>query len=526
MELGKIRKKIYLLVGLIPIILVWYYGDMKEGYFVDELWSYGLANSAEYPHVYSTPDWDQKWQYPEYFTDYIEVERNEQFNYRTVIYNQTQDNHPPFFYLILHTICSFFPGTFSKWYGIIPNMVYYAVTGVFLYLLSQKLSKDHNVAFVITLAWACSVGAVSCVVYIRMYMLMTMWLSILLYLYAKIWETCSLDFHTYAWIALVTFLGYMTHYYFYIAVFLAGGTFVLLLLCDCNRWKLLRKFVVSNVLSLVAVFLSFPISFEKIFGLDTDRGVQAYDALRGHENFGGKLRAYIAILGQQVFGNYLMEFVVLLFFVLICCLIWKKESLGWVKKRQTLFLIVPVAMSVGYMALVSMIAPYQVDRYVFCIYPFILMVVFIWLGNLIKTLQIFSPVTYMAILLAITGGMLIQEYRVAGVNYLYPGEKQNLETAASYGKLDCVYISRYDYLITADILEVINYKKIRRIHEKEIPYLYQILEPGTTEVIVYVDKDSYNRIEEMEASLISGSKMNWWEILFETPTCCVYRIFE
>ena len=30
------------------MLLVWYYGDKKEGYFVDELWSYGLANSTEY----------------------------------------------------------------------------------------------------------------------------------------------------------------------------------------------------------------------------------------------------------------------------------------------------------------------------------------------------------------------------------------------------------------------------------------------------------------------------------------------
>ena len=150
---------------------------------------------------------------------------------------------------------------------------------------------------------------------------------------------------------------------------------------------------------------------------------------------------------------------------------------------------------------------------------------FSFLGRLLKTLK-FSAAGVCIALAVAAGAMLVQEYRTAGVNYLYLGEAQNLETAAAYGDLDCVYISRYDYLITADILEVANYKKIRRIHENEISKLYRILEPGTTEVIVYVDKDSYNRIEEMEASLISGSKLNWWEILFETSTCRVYRIFE
>ena len=110
------------------MLLVWYYGDKKEGYFVDELWSYGLANSTEYPHIYSIQGWDQKWQTPEYYMNYIEVEKGQQFDYRTVIYNQTQDNHPPLFYLILHTVCSLFPGTLSKWYGIVPIIIYYALT--------------------------------------------------------------------------------------------------------------------------------------------------------------------------------------------------------------------------------------------------------------------------------------------------------------------------------------------------------------------------------------------------------------
>ncbi len=239
----------------------------------------------------------------------------------------------------------------------------------------------------------------------------------------------------------------------------------------------------------------------------------------------GKAARYIAILGQQIFGNFLKEFVLLLILIFLFCLIRRRESLGWIKEKEFSFLTVPVIMIAGYTSIIALVAPYQVDRYIFCIYPFALLVMFSFLGRLLKTLK-FSAAGVCIALAAAAGAMLVQEYRTAGVNYLYLGEAQNLETAAAYGDLDCVYISRYDYLITADILEVANYKKIRRIHENEISKLYRILEPGTTEVIVYVDKDSYNRIEEMEASLISGSKLNWWEILFETSTCRVYRIFE
>lgn len=38
---------------LLQIVCMIYFGNAKQGYFVDELWSYGLANSYYHPHVYS-----------------------------------------------------------------------------------------------------------------------------------------------------------------------------------------------------------------------------------------------------------------------------------------------------------------------------------------------------------------------------------------------------------------------------------------------------------------------------------------
>ena len=40
------------------------------------------------------------------------------------------DVHPPLFYIVLHTICSCFSGSFSKWFGIIPNIFYYGITTI------------------------------------------------------------------------------------------------------------------------------------------------------------------------------------------------------------------------------------------------------------------------------------------------------------------------------------------------------------------------------------------------------------
>ena len=81
-------KSMVILWCLVPVLLAGYYGIQKQGYFVDEVWSYGLANSKEYAHIYSPEGWDQHWIEPQYFKSYIEVDPGEGFSYESVFKNQ------------------------------------------------------------------------------------------------------------------------------------------------------------------------------------------------------------------------------------------------------------------------------------------------------------------------------------------------------------------------------------------------------------------------------------------------------
>ena len=113
-QLFKERANILLIIIIIiQICTLVHYGRMKKGYYVDEVWSYGLANSYYHPHVYWN-DALSEWVSGDYFKEYLEVSEAERFKYGSVIFNQKNDVHPPLFYAILHTICSFFPNTFSK----------------------------------------------------------------------------------------------------------------------------------------------------------------------------------------------------------------------------------------------------------------------------------------------------------------------------------------------------------------------------------------------------------------------------
>ena len=128
---------IFICVLLIQIIFMIFYCDMKKGYFVDELWSYGLSNSYYHAQIWEDGALDNPEISPDMFKEYMTVNEGEAFKFGSVIYNQTHDSHPHLFYMVLHAISSCFPGQFSKWFGLIPNLLYYAVTIIFLYKIGK-----------------------------------------------------------------------------------------------------------------------------------------------------------------------------------------------------------------------------------------------------------------------------------------------------------------------------------------------------------------------------------------------------
>ena len=106
------EKKIRLIMVLILVVQllnVLYWGSKKEGYYIDELWTYGLANSYEAPFLWEKAGYMNEWHEPEFYMDYLVANEGEKFAFHSVYENQARDVHPPFYYMILHTVCSLFP---------------------------------------------------------------------------------------------------------------------------------------------------------------------------------------------------------------------------------------------------------------------------------------------------------------------------------------------------------------------------------------------------------------------------------
>ena len=135
---------IFAVILFVQIVFMLYYCNMKQGFFVDEIWSYGLSNSYYHAQIWEDNGLDNVKIEPEIFKSYLTVNKGEEFSYGSVIYNQTHDAHPPLFYMVLHTISSFCPGEFSKWFGLIPNVIYFAIAMYLLLRVARCISKKNK----------------------------------------------------------------------------------------------------------------------------------------------------------------------------------------------------------------------------------------------------------------------------------------------------------------------------------------------------------------------------------------------
>lgn len=193
------------------------YVKTNAGSHSDETWSYGLANSYyEYESVYKK-DFQERWIPGDMLKEYLTVQEGEQFAYGSVYYNSTHDMHPFLYDMVLHTVCSFFPNTFSWWFGYSLSIVFMSVTQVFLFLLTRKLTGSDAAALAACLLYGLGKGALHTFTLIRPYSMLVMLCVMYTYYSACCYEDMqekgkfSLKHLTGA--TLTAGLAFMTHYY-------------------------------------------------------------------------------------------------------------------------------------------------------------------------------------------------------------------------------------------------------------------------------------------------------------------------
>ncbi|MDE6388504.1 MAG: hypothetical protein K2L82_11940 [Lachnospiraceae bacterium] len=549
-----------ILIGVILFLLLsanlLYWGSRKEGFFCDELYSYHFTSQLQYPYLVADREnetWLNQWHSSDYFQDYLTLTKEEVFDFSGVWKTIIADVHPPFFYLLLNFSSSvfsmIFPGIFTKWSGIFVNIWFFMMTMYFLWKLSKEVTESDFWSVMVCILYGFSAGAVSTVVFIRMYMVFTCFAVLFTYLNALLWKAVWMkDKKENGWIypllSLTAFMGIMTQYYFLIYAF-----FICIVIWGYSLWRrnyfFAVKYAVSMGVSIAAVCLIWSDILNDIFS--GYRGEEAFGNLAAGEGWFTALPQLFAVIDGELFGKgalLLLAFAVGLLFYRVLSVWWsiKKSTaedgsihiLLEKRERRTEFelrftmqdiIFVQILAAVFlYIVLISKIAPYKEDRYVFPIFPMIILLVVFLAKKL--TAGMVKNVTY-AVCIVMLGCMLLG-YLSPGVNYLYRGTKERLNTVSMYSDLPVFYITSGSSYRACG--ESVYFSKAKHTYPVRgellgvIPEALQAIDDGEKSgCLFYIDLNYENQdvlVQEISV-MFSGRQMRY---LFDTEYSAVYII--
>lgn len=276
----KVFNKKNLILAIMIILqtfVLLYYMNEKKGFHIDELWSYGLANSYDETYFYPkgfTTDHDNvqyhKWISGSRFFKYLTVQKNEEYAFKKVYENQSNDVHPPFYYYLMHIICSLYVDSFSKWYGLCLNLICFVLSQIVLFKLSSLLLKSHEPALLVCLLYGLGMGAINNFVFIRMYSLMTFLFIFTVYIHLRlIIKPHKSKLLT---IIYVTFFSGLVHYHFLIFQFFVSLIVCFIILFN-KRFKLFFSYSFAMFISVSSIFAYFPSAYSHLF--HSVRGAEA-----------------------------------------------------------------------------------------------------------------------------------------------------------------------------------------------------------------------------------------------------------
>lgn len=395
--------------------------------------------------VYEEPAWITSGQ----FRDYVTVDGSDAFDYLSVYFNVKDDNHPPVHFMLLHTMSSLFPGTLSPWLGCTINLICVGITLWLLLRLGRQLpeilgmeEQGRLLGILAVLLYGLSTGALASVLLIRMYCLLSCLCVALLSMHVEKWKEHGFDRSNKGLIA-ITVLGFLTQYFFLFYCILLAAVTAAGLLCSKRMrelWIYIRSMVVAAVIGLVL----FPFAIADVFS--SGRGVEALDNLTsGFAGYGARLLAFARILADRTVGDLLLGAGCATAVVLAVVLWYRRHrgqelSMSREVRGILCMLIIPV---VGYYLLASRMSPYLVDRYVMPVFPMIALLFALLLCSLGKRLAKVSGwkgrlvgIGLMALIIVVQG------LRLASYDgeYLYRGYGQQEQLAEEYASLPCICV--------------------------------------------------------------------------------------
>jgi len=383
------KQKVLILLIIIIVVQIGarFYIGMKKSYFhMDEMYSYGLMNYNKL-NIADSPDFLNEWHTKDYYLDYLEVNSDEVWNLNPVYENQKNDVHPPFYYLLLRIMGMLSIDYFSKWSGILLNIIIFTISNILVYKTSKLLFRNSFFSILACVINGFSIIAIDSCIYIRMYELSNLFILAITYFHLKLWRKSDITFKDLLPIMLIFILGGLTHYYFFIYGFIV----YLLYSIKCLRSKCYKnfgKYQLAIIISAIIYLLIFPYSIEHLLTKNNSFSGTEYLSIFS------RLRDYLLIVNNKFFNNTILLFITIIGFI---CIGKKYRKLKF--NSQLRLFIFPI---IVYLLIAISCSPYIETRYIIPIYSVSLIFAFYMVKKYLFEHISNKEVVFLSILLVVT----------------------------------------------------------------------------------------------------------------------------
>ena len=367
MKIGN-RASGVILAVLIVLSLVTsvFYVTAKQGYHEDELLTYNLANSSKQLDV------SGGWSTPEDFNEYLSVSDEHRFDYAQVYRNQIIDaSHPPLYYAMVHTVCSLFPNEFNRYFAFSVNVAAMIGILILLYKIGRRVSGSNLWGLTAVAAYALSIACITTTIYLRMYSVLTFFVLAFLWQSIRLYDKKNtIGFADCLLTTLIVMFGVLTQYYFILFAGLTGLVFLVFKIKE-RCIKDIFKYVFACLIGAAFALGIYPFIISNVLGGNRGLGSLelSIDPITIVTYLGYKLCTYVQVLAKDLFLNQIW----LLIFCVVCAIgagiyfrFVKKQKLN----RAAMFVIIPATV---YFIVISMLSPFNSDRYVMASLPLISM---------------------------------------------------------------------------------------------------------------------------------------------------------
>lgn len=384
----KVKKEGIILTIFIIIQTIIYVcvGMNKVDLHIDEAYSFGLSN-YEKVEIQDNEDFYNQWHTKEYFEDYLAVQDKDVGNYKPVYENQKNDVHPPLYYLILRIAMGFSKDHFSKWTGIIVNIIIYAFITIFMYFLLKKLFKDEKnsnlKACIFAFMSSIILASLSNVVYIRMYSLLTLEIIITILLHIQLLESEKMNYKVLIGIGITVIAGVLTHYYYLFYLIVLYFIFFVKYIKEKNI-KALGYYTLTMLIAGITSLIIFPYSIQHMFFGYRGQGV--ISNLENIYEIIPSIFSQIYNLNYYGFNNLLYIIIAVIIGILIYNKIRKKGKIEISKEKKMILKIIYLP-SIFFFIITAIASPWKVLRYFVPVCALLFIVIIYYLYKLLQTIE-------------------------------------------------------------------------------------------------------------------------------------------